>query len=148
VKTPARDPAPPEVQVLGTHVVLGGATLLDVSRLLRLGLQVVQSRDGINAPARVQQAVVAFEVAVDRSQRLRRGSDAPDMADVRGRATSEGSGSPLVGSSEVAELSGLSIRQAQRLIVTLGGTRNHAGHLRIDRRVLEQHLAEQEEVSR
>jgi len=127
----------PAVQQLGSAVLLQGPAVVDVWRLVALGVRAAH-RDGIGL-ARVDhlQAVLAAAAAEVRA------TSEPgqrDVAQVPTRATCDPS-EPLT-TREVAAMLGLSPRQTQRMARTLDARRLRSGRLIFDRGAVQAYLAD------
>ncbi len=125
------------VQQLGSAVLLQGPAVVDVWRLVALGVRAAQ-RDGIGL-ARVDhlQGVLAAAAA---EVRATSGTGQCDVAQVPARATCDPS-EPLT-TGEVATVLGLSPRQTQRMARTLDAHRLRSGRLIFDRGAVEVYLAD------
>jgi len=126
----------PAVQQLGSAVLLRGPAVVDVWRLVALGIRAA-NRDGIGL-ARVThlQAVLAAAAA-----EVRAASDCghADVAQLPGRAVSDPS-EPLT-TREVAAMLGLSTRQTQRMANTLDARKLRCGRLLFDHGAVDAYLA-------
>ncbi len=127
----------PAVQQLGSAVLLQGPAVVDVWRLVALGVRAAH-RDGIGL-ARVDhlQAVLAAAAA---EVRATSGTGQCDVAQVPARATCDPS-EPL-STREAANLLGLSPRQTQRMARTLDAHQLRSGRLIFDRGAVDAYLIE------
>lgn len=131
----------PNSQLLGDAAVLRGPVTLDIYRTLMDGIRSQQHRDAIEPNAELLQAVAVLKRAAEAA---RQGAtpDVPDTSDVRER----GSQAPLmtgerIGIQEVAEMCGLSDRQARRIAGQLGGRKTRSGHWAFDRGLVRAYIA-------
>lgn len=133
----------PAVQQLGSAVLLRGPAVVDVWRLVALGIRAA-NRDGIGL-ARVDhlQAVLAAAAAEVRSAASECGH--ADVTQPPTRAVSDPS-EPLT-TREVATMLGLSTRQTQRMASTLDARKLRCGRLLFDRGAVAGYLADRKAIS-
>lgn len=108
--------SPPEVELLGSAVLLRGPIVAEVRRLLALGIRDAVRRDGLRPPARALRLLAVLDAAAGVRADVRPLPDPPGPRTVDSMST-----------REVAETLGLSDRQARRLADRLGGIRTTAG---------------------
>ena len=127
----------PAVQRFGRFVLLHDSGVVDVWRLVALGVRAAR-RDGIGL-ARVDhlQAELAAAAA---EVRATSGTGQCDVAQVPARATCDPS-EPL-STREAADLLGLSPRQTQRMARTLDAHQLRSGRLIFDRGAVDAYLAD------
>jgi hypothetical protein len=109
--------AVPPVQQLGSAVLLQGLAVVDVYRLVALGLQVVRQRDGITPPTRLRALERTLAAASEEFRRV-----SPPRHDDVAPAAEVALSDPVrrLTTAQAAVILGLSVRQVQRLAPDIG----------------------------
>jgi len=129
-----------EVQQLGPAVLLQGLALKDTRSLITRAVREIRRQDGIIAPPRLTILLEALERAISAEHPSPPGrTDTPDITD-----TPFLDEQLLIGSSEAANILGISSRQAQRLAITLGGKRSASRCWTYSRLEVEAYLQQRE----
>lgn len=125
----------PPLQRLGDAVLLQGAALLQCRALVFRAVRESSKRDGIVPSANTRDLLQVLDEAASAYQKCRqmspiRHGDMDIRPDMEGCDTEELVG---IGTATVAQILGITVRQAQRLASRLGAQKTLSGSLSFDR---------------